>query len=148
MLRTSLSGSSAAPAAAVTRMCFCVNDASVYCRHTTHDVVPVRRQRTTLSACCCRVTARRSLSIETLSTAAQLYGKSHSKRLAIDKLLWRSRSTETVIIDKPYMSLVLVIPEDWQCLCLAPFSRYYHLYSIGRRDCLWPEAVNPFRYDS
>ena len=32
---------------------------------------------------CCRMTARRSMSVEILSTAAQLYEKTHLKRLAI-----------------------------------------------------------------
>jgi len=37
-----------------------------------------------------RGTARRAMSDEILSTAAQLYEKSHSKRLAIDEWPWRS----------------------------------------------------------
>jgi len=51
-----------------------------------------------------RGTARRATSVEILSTAAQLYEKSHLKRLAWPwKVEGHSRSLELLLFDKPHI---------------------------------------------
>ena len=52
-----------------------------------------------------RGTARRTMSAEILSTAAQLYEKSHSNRLALgNDLEGDSRSSELPLFDRPYIT--------------------------------------------
>jgi len=47
--------------------------------------------------CYCRGTARRAMSVEILSTAVQLYEKSHFEGLAIGVWLWKERKGRVFI---------------------------------------------------
>ena len=66
--------------------------------------------------------ARRTMSVEILSTAAQLYEKSHLKRHAIRMI--HSKKSELSVLDRPYVTY-----SQWPAVTnnvyyLAPFRRY------------------------
>jgi len=93
-------------------------------------------------------TVRHATSVETLATAAQLFEKSHLRKLATGEWLWRSLwSSEIAWLNRPY----IYITSCWQSLVttsvwyLAPFPRYYLLtmYCVTFKNP--PVSIKPLK---
>ena len=84
----------------------------------------------TISAIADRGNARRAMSVEILLVAAQLYEKSHLKRLAEGEWPWSLKVIANASVRQTIHHFLLVVYSNNNSMIhLPPFPRHYHIYS-------------------